>query len=221
MRLITVTATVFALISVSRADTTSFVAQNFSTPILNHAGVALSAGTAANGDGSLIEVGYYNGAVAGNSSTYFTGSFVPLSGPNSANTLFSLSTTIGDTDSLQSGPFGLFAIQLDFDTTKAGASVVPTGALPLVLRFYDSNSIASSTYFNSVSSLSSNWNWTAPSLAGSTMSVSLDDASLVWQDGSNTFSTSLLVAVPEPATYAAILGLVTLGLVGYRRFRRS
>lgn len=29
-----------------------------------------------------------------------------------------------------------------------------------------------------------------------------------------------VTAVPEPATYAAILGFVTLGLVGYRRFRR-
>lgn len=34
-------------------------------------------------------------------------------------------------------------------------------------------------------------------------------------------SSSMVTAVPEPATYAAILGLVTLGLVGYRRFRRS
>ena len=33
-------------------------------------------------------------------------------------------------------------------------------------------------------------------------------------------SISLSTTVPEPATYAAILGFVTLGLVGYRRFRR-
>jgi hypothetical protein len=33
-------------------------------------------------------------------------------------------------------------------------------------------------------------------------------------------SISLTTAVPEPSTYAAILGFVTLGLVGYRRFRR-
>ena len=33
-------------------------------------------------------------------------------------------------------------------------------------------------------------------------------------------STAFATAVPEPSTYAAILGFVTLGLVGYRRFRR-
>ena len=31
---------------------------------------------------------------------------------------------------------------------------------------------------------------------------------------------AMTTAVPEPSTYAAILGFVTLGLVGYRRFRR-
>ena len=31
---------------------------------------------------------------------------------------------------------------------------------------------------------------------------------------------NLTVAVPEPSTYAAILGALTLGFVGVRRFRR-
>jgi hypothetical protein len=32
---------------------------------------------------------------------------------------------------------------------------------------------------------------------------------------------SVLAAVPEPSTYAAVLGAMVLGVVGYRRFRRS
>jgi hypothetical protein len=39
-------------------------------------------------------------------------------------------------------------------------------------------------------------------------------------DYSTLSASTFTTAVPEPSTYAAILGFVTLGLVGYRRFRR-
>jgi hypothetical protein len=39
--------------------------------------------------------------------------------------------------------------------------------------------------------------------------------------GADPYLMTASIAVPEPATYAAVLGAMVLGVVGYRRFRRK
>ena len=89
----------------------------------------------------------------------------------------------------------------------------------LALRWYptlkvDSPVVAGNRYGQFTDS-----SWVLPSDGGSIGLQFLNVAS-----GAGTFANSLAVStgtvVPEPSTYAAILGLATLGLVGFRRFRR-
>jgi hypothetical protein len=47
-------------------------------------------------------------------------------------------------------------------------------------------------------------------------------SNLTFMPGQGSMSNNTIkLAVPEPSTYAAILGALTIGVVGYRRFRRS
>ena len=62
--------------------------------------------------------------------------------------------------------------------------------------------------------------WTTPANAPDTVFTDLSTANLA-NFGTLTPSFAMTSAVPEPSTYAAILGLATLGFVGYRRYRRS
>jgi hypothetical protein len=62
--------------------------------------------------------------------------------------------------------------------------------------------------------------WVLPS-DGAIVTLNFGTIALGGESPDNLAVANLVVtAVPEPATYAAILGFVTLGLVGYRRFRR-
>lgn len=166
----------------------------------------LSAGTSAAGDGFALQLGYYSTSTVGN---LFSGTWTPFAGAGTSN--FS-TLSIGDFNANGAGA-GTFA----FDLTFSNANVsLPTAGQILGLRFYNSTTVAAATAFGSMSAAS--WTWVSPAdpqPPGRTMS--LDDGGLVWLNNDVAFTGT---AVPEPATYAAILGLVTLGLVSYRRFRR-
>ena len=81
---------------------------------------------------------------------------------------------------------------------------------------YDFSSFSSATYLTSVGALTADigFDWSAIQSFSISGNMTGGTAAL-------NISLDSLTAVPEPSTYAAILGLATLGFVGYRRYRRS
>lgn len=181
--------------------------------IQDNMGNALTSGVSTvNGDGALIELGYFTG-----NTSSFTGTWVALTGPSSNNT--SLITTVGDVTAQDGSimvPDGLFAIAATFDTDIATASNdLPVAGAQLALRFYDSTTRAASSHFNTVTSTA--WTFTAPAdPAPIPIDINLDSVSdpFVWQDSASPFQTTLVV--PEPSS-AALVGLGGLALLLRRR----
>ncbi len=91
-----------------------------------------------------------------------------------------------------------------------------TVGMPLAMRFYDSASIETSTYFNAVTSATGEWNWVESPDSGVRINVVLEPtSSLIWQDGSDSaFRTT--IPVPEPAT-ALLLVIAGTGACLFRR----
>lgn len=221
-------------IAISRADTTSvaFDSGNGGAPrLFDQNNTALSAGTTADGDGFVLQLGYFTGA-------NFTGTFVPLSGQGSANTGIVPGsndaetynkTSIGDLNlNFQGSGFtgsGAFALQLDFTVgDPTTGNNLPANGTPLAIRFYNGTTIAGSTAYNTVSSTATNWQWATPSTPPTTLTLSLDDPGLVWESivrfgqASNTaFHTTI---VPEPTTITSFVvgsGLLALAVARRRR----
>lgn len=192
-----------------QVDLTLAAGTNF---ITDNTGTNLSAGVSTvNGDGALMELGYFTG-----DTSTFTGTWVALTGPSSNNTLV---TTVGDLTA-QDGtipiPDGQFSIQVLFDTNVAGtANDLPAGGQQLALRFYNGTTRGTSTHFNTATSDA--WSFVTP--ANPTpppVNVNLDSVTntIIWEDNTRAFATSLVV--PEPSS-TALLGLGGLALILRRR----
>jgi hypothetical protein len=188
--------------------------------VKNLAGGLLTAGGIGDGDGAVIQLGYYTGGSTSSTGSNFAGTWVALTGEGGLNSAYS-TTSIGDNFGV-SGPLGQYGFSTVFDqtggsSTGGGLSGLTT-SIPLSIRFYSGTTIASSTHYNTVSS--DNWGWVTPSGPGSLMSLTINSstlASLVWEDSTSAFKTSIpLAAIPEPSTYA-MLGMGLLGLIAYRR----
>jgi len=190
--------------------------------LFNSANTALFAGSANDGDGDVIQLGYFTGPS-------FTGTFVPLTGNGSLNNATIPEsvpsepynkTSIGDltAEGGDTGTFFLPGLTFVVGNVNSGNSLPSTGTL-LALRFYDGTTVAGSSHFNTVTDAL--WVWQAPNTPPNNpvVNMSLDQAGLVWQDALNPFHTSMPVtAVPEPSTYvSALLGLSGLGLATLRR----
>lgn len=185
-------------------------------------GTLLSAGTSADGDGAVLQLGYYDGATVGNN---FLGNWIPLSGEGSLNTglisgtsITFDSTSIGDLNAA-AGENGTFAIELKFTVgdSQTGNNLPSSTSIPLSIRFFNGTTLAGSTRFNVVSS--DTWIWQTPGggVTPPTVNITLSDPNLEWQGGaSSAFKTTL--PVPEPSTGLALLGGVAL-LVAHRRRR--
>jgi hypothetical protein len=198
----------------------AIVEVSFSTDGLllrNNLGGLLSAGGLANGDGALLELGYFSSATPAGTGN-FSGTWIPLTGPNSGNTEFALSS-IGDGEGPNGEAYPLWA----FDTARPNSvAVMPAVGTVLSIRFYNAQSLAASTFFNTVSN--DTWLWKAPGLSAPTppqVLMSLQDGSLEWQSisvsgqaGTTAFTTSL--PVPEP-TSAFLVAVGAAGLMMRRR----
>ena len=193
----------------------------------------LSGGTSANGDGDVLQLGYYSNATVANN---FAGTWIPLTGetspntatiPNSGGEKFN-QTSIGDITQNGGANATFFISNLNFiagDATS-GNNLPPSSAIPLALRFYNNTSIATSTYYNVVSD--DLWVWKAPATPPSIVNVSLNDVHLEWlseamgQTMNTDFHTTIpLQSVPEPATWGVALlagGFIAFGTL--RRLRR-
>ncbi len=164
-------------------------------------GTLLTSGTDNANDGAILQLGYYTMATTLNP---FAGLWVPLTGEGSGNSFYS---TVGD----KALPDGRFDIGLSFFTATAN---LPIAGTPLAIRFYDSTSIATATYFNAVSNTTGTWNWITPVDPRPTIIISLSDPGVVLQDGpTSAFRTT--IAVPEPS--CLLLGILSLGALVVRR----
>lgn len=142
-------------------------------------GSALNAGTKADGDGCVFEIGYYDAATE---SDKFAGNWIALTGPISRNTAFA-SSTIGDNAASGSGS-GTVAGSLTF---KAGSSAVgndlPSPGQFLAIRFCNASTLGGASSYNAVSCAA--WKWQMPALPPEdpVLTISLDDPALEWLGG--------------------------------------
>ena len=201
--------------------------------MLDHLTASLSGSSTLDGNGTVLQLGYYSGATIANN---FLGTWVPLSGEGSLNNGGSIltssptetfnKTSIGDLN-FQGAGNGTFALSLTFVVGNAGTgnSLPSSTAIPLAIRFYEGYTIATSSFYNVVSD--DTWLWKTPATAPSdpTLNMSLNDAGLEWQSivvsgqaAGTAFHTS--IAIPEPSTFACV-GLGMFMLVTFRRFRRA
>lgn len=168
-------------------------------------GTSLTAGTSADGDGTILQLGYYTAATT---TTPFAGDWVAMTGPGTP-----YQTTVGDSGNY---PNGTFKLEVIF-TQGSYSFTEPAVGTPLALRFYDSTSIAASTYFNAVTDTTGVFNWVAPSSPTSTarLSLGLSSVGIDWQGGSgSSFRTT--IPIPEPSL-SALLALLGLGAMAVRR----
>ena len=166
----------------------------------------LSGGTTADGDGTVVQIGYYSSATSGN---LFSGTWTALAGAGTSN----YSTlSIGDFN-VNGGANGeLWTGNLVF---TAG----PVGGQILSVRFYNNTSLATSTYYATVSN--ANWTWIAPSPTPSPLIWSAVDSGSTWEGGFTAYTGIAVSAVPEPATYAALFGVASLGFCVWRKRRKA
>lgn len=168
-------------------------------------GNPLNAGSANDGDGAVLQLGYYTMATTLDP---FAGDWVAMTGQGT-----SYLTTIGDSGDRGAGSFKTEVILLQGSYTFTE----PPIGTPLALRFYDSNSIGASTYFNAVSDTTGGFNWLAPADPDALVGLGLSylTAGVFWQDGSGSaFRTT--IPIPEPSAFA-LLGILGLGGLMVRR----
>ena len=194
----------------------------------------LTAGPAGDGNGAVLQLGYYSLASTADN---FAGTWIPLTGETSANTATVPhstetynQTSIGDILFFGTANTpGTFAIRVDFKLGNAtsGNNLPGSTTIPLALRFYNAQTIATSTFYNVVSD--DDWLWTTPVIPPENFPIviSLDKTvpPLEWlsiaqgQPANTAFHTTIsLAAVPEPATMAT--GLLTSAGVVFAAFRR-
>ncbi len=168
------------------------------TLILDASKSPLTVGTGADGDGAIIQLGYYT---AGTASSPFSGSFVALTGPDSANAGFR-ATSVGDSGG---GTAGRFSLVCNFvqNATDSGQKL-PTANTPLVIRFLNGRTLPLSSAYNEASG-GSNWLWQPPSAApGTVLCLSLSDPDLVWKDGQASAFRTTLPYVPNPDYFVSV-----------------
>ncbi|AHF94769.1 hypothetical protein OPIT5_26325 [Opitutaceae bacterium TAV5] len=157
-----------------------------------------------NGDGCVIQLGYYTESTAAN---LFSGEWVALTGQGSLNASSGTlgRTSIGD-DYEQGSEEGLFYFSPLLFT--AADAIAPEGQY-LAIRFYNSSLLSAATAYGVVASSNETWKWSSSPL--NPTSLSLDDE-LVWLNDHVAFTgTPLDNVIPEPATVAAFMALGVLG----------
>lgn len=169
----------------------------------------LTAGTTADGDGAVLVLGYFTGAT---SAANFDGTWVPLTGPRTANVPFR-STSIGDNFTNTSGPFGFFSFQTDFNEANAAtAQNLPALNTRLAVAIFNRATLATSTHCTIATNDA--WRWKTPSLFPDPVTIALDDAGTLWLGGASSARvTSVPVALfpgyPVIANAPASTGLNT------------
>jgi|SRR5690606_35495808 len=171
----------------------------------------LSGGGNSSGDGFVLQFGYYSMA---SSSDLFAGTWTALTGDGGVNSAFT-SSSIGDTFD-NGAADGTFADTFIFNLTDNTSNVsLPSAGQIMAVRFYDAATVTAAMHYGAVSNES--WIWQAPNTPPAAMAFSLADLGVQWFNGSIAFTGT---AIPEPATWAVMLGGTALFMVVGRRRRR-
>ncbi len=220
-----------SVVSTNAAAIITLTFTSDSHTLRDNLGAILSGGTTADGDGDVVQIGYFSAASVSNN---FAGTWIPLTGQGSLNTGGVIDgsspaeaynkTSIGDTFSGgNNASDGQFAVSLTLTVGDAttGNSFPSSTSVPLALRFYNGKTIATSTFYNTVSS--DGWLWTTPLEPPSIAAVNMDMDSGVmeWEGGAaSADKTTITVPTPEPTSaFLAVVGGIAM-LVS-RRPRRA
>lgn len=173
------------------------------------------AGTNANGDGFVLQLGYYTGATSVNP---FLGTWVPVFGPGTSNSLFS-TASMGD-NVATTGTNDKFSFSGTItDSTPSTEIGIPAAGQIMTIRYYNAASLASSTFFGAVSDPA--WVWESPSSPPPTQGMSFrfyNDSTAMYQGGATAPETNLSYsAVPEPASVSILAGGLALAAILRRR----
>lgn len=140
-------------------------------------------------DGDIIQLGYYTLATT---ASPFSGAWVALK-----------DGTIGDKVNDLHGRY---------DYTSNITVAESLLGIPFVIRFYDSTTLETASFFNAVTDSAGRWN-----IANAPMSLSLISSDPIWQDGKiSAFRTT--ISIPEPSSFLLVGLGMGLGLI--RRCRR-
>jgi hypothetical protein len=166
--------------------------------LVNRTASPLSAGTAASGDGTLLELGYYT--------------LASIANPFAGNWMVLATSTMGDDGIEVAGRFST--------TTILGANISPslTGATPLAIRFYDGTSIGNSNYFNTISNSSGTWNYITPTDPAPILNLAIDKSNAIVFESNGQGAFSTVLPIPEPSQ---ILLVMIGGFVSLARRRRE
>ncbi len=185
------------------ATTSVTFANAIGTELRDGGGVNLTRGDALTShDGAIVQIGYYSLATTLDP---FAGDWIAMTGPGTSHL-----DTIGD-----GGPGAAGRIKTTSIFTLGSIDFLePASTTPLSVRFYDSTSLTTSSYFNAVSNITGSWNWISPDVPQAFMDLSLSDPGLVWQDGlkSSFFTT---IPIPEPCSTSILL--ISAGILVLRR----
>lgn len=182
----------------------------------NLLGAPLSAGGVADGDGFVLQLGYFDMSSTGNN---FAGEFIAIAGALSANTQYQ-SFTVGDQEA---GPGGFYA-NFRFEPLVAarGTNLPSAATIPLSIRFYNAASIAAATHYNTVSNDAWLWKTPANDVPLPTAVVNIqnlgtleyESISKLGQSGATASMTT--IPIPEP-TSAFLVAAGAAGLMMRRR----
>lgn len=198
---------------------TSILVENFldgETPadaaLLDHDGITpLDAGTAADGDGAAIALGYFAG---GDPAAPFSGTWIPLTGPRAANPALP-PTSIGDHASNVAGPYGFFQVLVEFDqASPQSVQDIPEPGTRLAVAIYNGPTPSTSTHFNIATNDA--WRWTAPSLVPEILTINLNAPGTQWHGGPETARIAAVPLAEFPGTIlpARLVNLSTRAFVG-------
>lgn len=144
----------------------------------------LSSGSSIDGDGTLLQLGFYNGATTSNP---FSGAWIVLT-----------TASVGDTGINQAGWFSVTT------TFVEGTFTQPAVGTPLAIRFYNGTTVGNSQFFNAASDTAGTWNWIAPGTPAPVLNLAITKGVSVFQSNSDPYLTA--IPVPEPTAYMLLMG---------------
>lgn len=181
-----------------------------STTVQDATDTALTAGTAAQGDGAILQLGYFSTTITDPSAVW-----IPIAGLGSANS--SIDLRVGDFGAGAS-PDGFFSNTATFDDGSGTDVGLPSADTQLAIRMYDTTSSGSLSTANFNTVTNTGWKFVALSETPSTndpLQLNTTSGTTTWQDDVNAFKTTI-IAVPEPSSFA-LLGLGALALTSRRK----
>ncbi len=174
------------------------------------------------GVGFVIQLGYYTLASSTNA---FLGTWTPVFGPGTSNSLFStagMGEVSGTAETGTNDEFNFTGTVTSSDTSTEVGLPLPLNQI-MSIRYYNATSLATATDFGAISDPTggSAWIWQAPVASPSIAndSFSFEDSGVVYQGGASEPETNISL-VPEPATLSLFAGATGIGAAMVLRRRK-